>query len=1739
MVRSTTFLFFLLFMSVQHLEGQVLNPDVTFIPSKSKMTTHQTPLGLAPRMIGGRLFTAIQVERQNKEVVWVLKANSNISAGYCGIFKYDLAEIPDSCSSDVAFFPIVAQIGDTLILRVPGDHTRRPPGLYSDHMHIDVTSSNPNTFGHPSDNYVGAPLNVSHPGCLGVTIQYGIYSICEKETIKFDSIPSGILYPQGSNQIIKIKKNIQENLNVNLINVITQDTLDNVANNVAFDSSAYQLNLGTCPANWSVDDALSPGIYQFEAWSPLRSSYKNTRSTVHDTTYRVSGVSFPFMVGKCVTFTDTSQCRQLRVSDEARLAVNALCFEHLIDSVQSCEHNRETPINQGDWAHLLWRAATINNPSPHYVAYDFPTPVINLQPRANFPDSLKSVKALLYLDFKDGISPFNMDDFYFRGDSSMLRGYLMKTLLETWNIKPDWTTTQTPFSDVPATHQYYGWIKKAKSLNLFHDITGTNALFYPDSTCTKEQAYVWLFRVLASFKTTDRLLRPNPTPADFFTPGNYTPETIGLGAGLENGDISMDGDEPFVITGGGLPVNFSFSYNNLFNQLPSICWKGGQGIHTYNFESLGKGWEHNYLSRIIEVTKPGGGAIYAVCWAGGGVELWDPSLGINGEYITKGVYDKMSLSSNGDTVYIKTKAQDEYKFFKGNPNRSYFTLKEIKDRYSNKLFIAWQGSKTISVSEDANGYTPKDYVLMFRYDSGTGKLKSVKDSLLNREVKFSVVNDTLSTYLTTTRNEYKFNYVVRNLSSNLSTESTGRSHLFLKAVKYPLQNQTSIGWKNGKVKLISKGSILTRYEFRPSYTRTGRHTEIMSDNLLEDPTIERFDSLGRLTDSRGSRHHTHSLSYDTGLNCMLPLGSTTNGITSIFRYDPLNGNVLMSKDSSGQLVYKDEYTYNNFNDVLTHKNRRGNTTNYILDPSTGRLQGIRTPLGYRDWIVKNNSGQTLETESPSRIKTKREYDQTTGHLIKVEMSGVPGIITRYTSDRIGRPISVRDALGKLASMTSTDDDLVSDLTNATGKTHTFNYDSNSNLTGNTNATRRETESNTYNQDDDLPNCQSFGSNQICVNYRSDGSVRNVTKMGQTRSFVYTRGTNLLESSPDLAYEYTQDGRFNLSAAENTRFNIRLEFSYDSMDRMVEVVEKRGGVVKNRIGYEYNEIDGVTRMLYDGLGGSKWVEYVYDIDDRVTDVKDWMLGATTPRASYHYHDDGRVDYVDHANGTKEVHFYDRAGRWLGLEHRPPPGLYTNGLTQYNTIAHHRADLDLTGRHTREGYGIPGWTAAQPQIPQEPATYGPSPYNQMQQYSANGVTYNMRYDGANNCTQIGNFTFDYTFNNQLWRISRNGQVVGTSEYDALGNRRTKMLNGNTVDFAYDVSGSGNVLYTTDGGTQPVYYIHGPTGLIAMCQGTNAYYFHGDMRGSTIAITNQDGYISHGFAYDAWGKVIHEKVAPNAANVPFIRHLYNGIHGVEREGIADLCIMDARYYHIPTGRFMSEDMVWGDNPFAFTGNDPINSIDADGEFVNMIFGAAVGITAGYITAKLTGQKYTWKDAVFDGALGALTSGGSVITGMATKQVAKTFIKEVGKTVAEDYIQNKTGLNVNLSKKAASSSVRNMMPSPSSSKAMASQASNYVPSGAKTKEYTKSNLSLGQQKHKAYMAEQHNGNNKIKEFRLPSGKRIDFLDIENGIVHELKPYNPRSIKAGNRQLNGYIEELKTMPRFKGISWKPKLDTY
>ena len=84
-------------------------------------------------------------------------------------------------------------------------------------------------------------------------------------------------------------------------------------------------------------------------------------------------------------------------------------------------------------------------------------------------------------------------------------------------------------------------------------------------------------------------------------------------------------------------------------------------------------------------------------------------------------------------------------------------------------------------------------------------------------------------------------------------------------------------------------------------------------------------------------------------------------------------------------------------------------------------------------------------------------------------------------------------------------------------------------------------------------------------------------------------------------------------------------------------------------------------------------------------------------------------------------------------------------------------------------------------------------------------------------------------------------------------------------------------------------------------------------------------------------------------------------------------ARMFMPAWGRFMQPDPFGygaGANLYAYVGNDPLNNTDPNGQCPWCI-GAISSVAIGYGISLITGQSYTWQNALTDAALGAVGAG------------------------------------------------------------------------------------------------------------------------------------------------------------------------
>lgn len=370
---------------------------------------------------------------------------------------------------------------------------------------------------------------------------------------------------------------------------------------------------------------------------------------------------------------------------------------------------------------------------------------------------------------------------------------------------------------------------------------------------------------------------------------------------------------------------------------------------------------------------------------------------------------------------------------------------------------------------------------------------------------------------------------------------------------------------------------------------------------------------------------------------------------------------------------------------------------------------------------------------------------------------------------------------------------------------------------------------------------------------------------------------------------------------------------------------------------------------------------------------------------------------------------------------------------------------------------------------------------------------------------------------------------------------------------------------------------------------YYLHRDYLGSILLITDASGVVQEKRHFDAWGNVVKLEDGNGLALTEF-KILDRGYTGHEHLFGVGLINMNGRLYDPILHRFLSPDNFIQDptntqfyNRFAYVINNPLKHYDISGEaFPLLVFVAAAIIGGGSNVvsnwSKIVKNPWSALGYFASGAAGgavsvvnpllgmAITSGGNVTTDVAFGNMPKfnNFwdiakytggalldglgaagaggISKWGYNAATKFGWAKsysiTGLE-HVSKGAVTTRELNIIytkvPIKSLVKVAAGQVGK-VGAAGEGLEYTQSSLKLGQEIHNAYKINLADKITKFKEFRDIPGIRPDFVDFSTKTIYELKPFNPRAMQQGLKQLTKYKSAFEETY---GGTWKTVLDLY
>lgn len=714
-----------------------------------------------------------------------------------------------------------------------------------------------------------------------------------------------------------------------------------------------------------------------------------------------------------------------------------------------------------------------------------------------------------------------------------------------------------------------------------------------------------------------------------------------------------------------------------------------------------------------------------------------------------------------------------------------------------------------------------------------------------------------------------------------------------------------------------------------------------------------YDGQNNLIQVIDALGHTNSFGYDSEFR----LTGATNaaGDWVNFTYNG-NGTVATKVDPGGLTAYlydgwgtlsgivypgglgSDTFDNNTYGDVLTHTDPRGFVTRYYYNlrrqltktvaPTNVSVQVAYDAVGNvanttdaRGFVTSNIWSPTrklMATIMPATPQgtpiTTNIYDGRDDLIESLDPLQEPVL---YTNDAVGRTISTTDPLLRTTSVGYDADGRKIAITNAAQQVTTLQWDKRGLLISTNDPAHRKalyvydgagnqitlTNRNgnvwqfQFDAANRLTNTISPLKHQISETYNNRGLLASAREpSGHTQSFYYDakgRLTNRTDNVGTTFYQYDADDNLT-NATEN---GLTDSWTYDAYDRVSSFRDVYGDLIQ----YGYDANNNLTQLVYPG---GKTVYYAYDSHNHLTNVMDWAGRIT----SYTYDLAGRLVNITHPNGTQETVTYDAAGEKIKILDQTAAG---------NVISFYVLGWNSAARLESEfAAPLPHASA----IPTRDLTFDDD--NRLATVDGNNVT--MDVDGNMTSGPLTNdtlFAYNYDARNRLLDA---GGV--TNAYDSAGNRVGQTYGTNTISYVISPNAklSETLMRIKNGVT--TYYVYGIGLLYQVTETptvTNTLTYHYDCRGSTVALTDDNGNVADHMEYSAYATLTYRS---GTNDTPF---LFNGLYGVMTDPNG-LLNMRTRYYNPYLCRFINADpsgFKGGLNWYAYAGGNPVSYLDPFG--------------------------------------------------------------------------------------------------------------------------------------------------------------------------------------------------------------------
>ena len=705
-----------------------------------------------------------------------------------------------------------------------------------------------------------------------------------------------------------------------------------------------------------------------------------------------------------------------------------------------------------------------------------------------------------------------------------------------------------------------------------------------------------------------------------------------------------------------------------------------------------------------------------------------------------------------------------------------------------------------------------------------------------------------------------------------------------------------------------------------------------------------------------------------------------------------------------------DYTYYESGAIIgalkTETDSLGNTTEYFVDESNGRLLAVLYPEG--DGVCYTYDGM--------------------GNLTLVLPASVSTSSAGYSSETDDAMVDyVYDAANRLSSIQTASTE------------YSFTYDVFGNSTS-VKAGDYTLASYTYNANNGKMSTLTYG-NGLVVKYLYDA-------LDRVKEIVYNTG----EDNADVtAYTYAYDSAGNLHRVEDhindtvTVYKYDLEgkltksYTYDSAQEEIINSTQIGYDEQSRVNYLSHTFDYTYSSSY-VQSGSIYYRYSYDEQNKKVTQSisfEGLSGTVVAeadmfgRASYKTVDFSgkfynRVSYIYHSTyqdmatvHSGRVSTYESTAGLIGVATTTTTfhyeyddnGNITQILDDEDTVLYQYTYDDL-GQLTREDnrplnksylyiYDDAGNRVQKRTYAFTTGTLGTATYIEYYNYDDGAwgdllTSFSLTYDESGNPITI------YGYADLIWQGRELIQYYDWEDgytydytYNADGIRTSKTIDGVLHEFILSGDEIVAEIWTTGSTEHMLVYLYDEVGSpIGLMYRNNTYassvydsfFFEKNLQGDVIAVYDSTGTKIGSYTYDAWGNFTTTVTSGNTTLENNIVRNYNPFR--YRSYFYDIetgwYYLQSRYYNPSWGRFLSADhadvlqatpdQLTDKNLFAYCDNNPITRLDEDGEFWNVVIGAVVGGVIGGITTALTGG--TKEEVLLSMACGAI-SGGFAATG------------------------------------------------------------------------------------------------------------------------------------------------------------------